>query len=363
MRKRSLAILVLVLVMASCRATPAPTPTPDAVATEVALQQAVAATLTALAPVPTLSPGDTPTVPLPTDTPTAPPPSSTPAPPPPATSTEAPTPAPTRTPTTRPTMPPTATPRPSATPRPITWRAEPYVVVGVASDDELNVRSGPGISYRVVGTIPPNGLNVQVGEEGKTVDGSPWVPVWYQGTSGWANSRFLARQVGTVDSAVVARASQIVQALRDKKMARLASWVDPEEGLRFSPYGYVTAGDQVFDAADVPGLLADPAVYLWGSFDGSGEPILFTFGQYYERFVYSKDFAQPHVVGLNQQVGTGNSINNIADFYPGSVIVEYHFEGFDPRYGGMDWQSLRLVLKLRGGAWVLVGIVHDEWTI
>jgi hypothetical protein len=88
-----------------------------------------------------------------------------------------------------------------------------------------------------------------------------------------------------------------------------------------------------------------------------------TFQDYYARFVYDVDFAQPEVVGFDETVGRGNTINNIATVYPLAVTVEYHFEGFDPQYAGLDWRSLRLVLEEYGGDWVVVGIVHDEWTI
>ena len=63
------------------------------------------------------------------------------------------------------------------------------------------------------------------------------------------------------------------------------------------------------------------------------------------------------------RIGQGNSLNNIREFYPGSYFVEYHFSGFDPQYAGMDWQSLRLVFLEEDGVWLLVGIVHDQWTI
>jgi len=43
--------------------------------------------------------------------------------------------------------------------------------------------------------------------------------------------------------------------------------------------------------------------------------------------------------------------------------VEYHFPGFDKKYEGMDWASLRLVLIEAKDGWKLVGIVHDQWTI
>jgi hypothetical protein len=43
-------------------------------------------------------------------------------------------------------------------------------------------------------------------------------------------------------------------------------------------------------------------------------------------------------------------------------MVEYHFTGFEPDYGGLDWRSLRLVFMQDGDEWFLIGIVHDEWT-
>jgi len=31
------------------------------------------------------------------------------------------------------------------------------------------------------------------------------------------------------------------------------------------------------------------------------------------------------------------------------MVVEYHFPGIDPQYGGLDWRSLRLVFQQSGG--------------
>jgi hypothetical protein len=240
----------------------------------------------------------------------------------------------------------------------------------VALDDVLNVRAAPGVSHAVVGTIPPYGMGVRVTGEGEDVAGSRWVPVTYENVVGWVNSRFLARQVGSLDEQVVVRAHQIVQALRDGDWAAVARRVHPEKGVRFSPYAYVEAGpegsedqDLRFQAEEIEALAAGRAVYRWGRYDGSGEPIDLTFAQYVDRFVYDADFAQPHVVGYGERVGQGNTIDNISEVYPDAVTVEYHFTGFDAQYMGMDWRSLRLVLEQEGGAWYLVAVVHDEWTI
>jgi hypothetical protein len=97
-------------------------------------------------------------------------------------------------------------------------------------------------------------------------------------------------------------------------------------------------------------------------YDGSGEPIDLTFRGYFERFIYDADFARPDVVGFDEEVGWSSMVNNIAEVYPTAMTVEYHFEGFEPQYEGMDWRSLRLVFEYEAGAWYLVGIVHDEWT-
>jgi hypothetical protein len=180
-------------------------------------------------------------------------------------------------------------------------------------------------------------------------------------------ARHLARQFGNADPAVAARAGQIVNAFRDQDWEAVASAVHPQKGVRFSPYTFVRVGegedaDRVFGAGELVGLAADETVYHWGTFDGTGAPIDMTFADYYARFVYDADFAWPYAVGFNEVVGRGNTINNVAEVYPLAQVVEYHLPGSDPRFGGLDWRSLRLVLEQAGGIWYLVGIVHDEWT-
>jgi uncharacterized protein YraI len=245
-----------------------------------------------------------------------------------------------------------------------------YTVVNVASDDVLNVRSKAGVAHPIVGAIPPHGMGVQITGAGAQVDGSLWAPVEYRGITGWANSNYLAYQVGWVDEAVAAQAPEIIMALKNRNLENLSRLVHPDKGVRFSPYTYVRVepglpegADLVFSSAHIADFFADQTVYNWGRFDGSGEPIDLTFEAYFAGFIYDADFARPHAVGYNEVIGRGNTINNIAEVYPNAVTIEYHFEGFDPTFAGLDWRSLRLVLEEKEGAWYLVGIVHDEWTI
>ncbi len=62
-----------------------------------------------------------------------------------------------------------------------------YQVTGVAYNDVLNIRSGPSVKYRIVGSIPPgSACVVRTGpRRGK------WVKVSYAFEKGWVNSRYL----------------------------------------------------------------------------------------------------------------------------------------------------------------------------
>ncbi|MGQ0604445.1 MAG: hypothetical protein ACT4QE_22420 [Anaerolineales bacterium] len=159
------------------------------------------------------------------------------------------------------------------------------------------------------------------------------------------------------------RATEVLRAIKSKDFAQLAGLVHPTLGVRFTPYGYVSDTDLVFRADQLPPLAIDATLYTWGAFDGSGEPITLTFSDYLDRFVYSQDFIAAPQIGYNESVGQGNTIDNWREFYPDGLMVEYHFPGFDPQYGGLDWQSLRLIFQRDGEIWYLVGLIHAQWTI
>lgn len=304
----------------------------------------------------------------------------------PAAATSTPTPAPTHTPPPEPTTTetattsPTPTPVPSATPSPTQTSVpstpvpegtplptpEPgtYTVVGVRLDDTLNVRAGAGVDHEILGTLAPYASGIEVVGDGIQVGQSVWVPIQRGEVEGWVNSRYLARQVGEMDEAIAQRAASVVFALHDKDLAALSTLVHPEKGLRFSPYAYVHVDEDVVLSADeIAGIGDSQEVYHWGVYDGTGNPIDLTFDEYWDLFVYDVDLTQAHIVGYNELVGRGNTIANHGEVYPLAATVEYHFTGFDPRFEGMDWRSLRLVLEQADGRWYLVGLIHDEWTI
>ncbi len=160
------------------------------------------------------------------------------------------------------------------------------------------------------------------------------------------------------------RADKALELIKAYDMDGLSEMVHPEKGVRFTPYGYVDLkNDLVFTKEEVAKLGTDTKKYVWGSYDGTGDPIGLTFADYYKQFIYDVDFVNAEKTSVNERLGKGNSIDNSAEVYKDAYVVEYHFSGFDTKYEGMDWKSLRLILSEYDGTWYIVGIIHDQWTI
>lgn len=159
-------------------------------------------------------------------------------------------------------------------------------------------------------------------------------------------------------------ALNVVEIIKDEDMQTLSNFVHPTKGIRFSAYGHINMStDLAFTNTQVAGLMNDTQVYTWGSYDGSGESISLNFADYFGEFIYDEDYENPNMIGNNISIAQGNIINNIADAYPNGEFVDFHFNGFDPQYEGLDWSSLKLVFEEDNGTWYLVGIVHDQWTV
>jgi len=168
----------------------------------------------------------------------------------------------------------------------------------------------------------------------------------------------------TNDSVLLDLTKEILTAIKEKDYKKLTEYIHPEDGIRFSPYGFI---DTANDVTATPSTFRLNAYInkkrIWGYFDGSGDTIKMTSKEYFKRFVYDADFLNAEKTSLNQCLGGGNSQNNILVIYDGLPFTESYFSGFDEKFGGMDWRALRLVFKEYEGKYYLVAIVHDEWTI
>ncbi len=269
----------------------------------------------------------------------------------------------TSTATLIPTFTPTAEPTLTAIPTDVPEVAEPFTVIGVEPDDVLNVRDGVGVDAEIVFALQPMALNVEViGGSRVAADGGTWLPVAYGGENGWVNGHYLAIQEGTLPAPFRNQALEALTALREKDMDEFAQYVHPEKGVRFVPFTYVEEENATFAPNLVDNLFDDQNVYYWGTSAGDGEPINLAFADYYETFVYDVDYLYADRIGYDRNVVVGNSIDNSRVVYPDSHIIEFHFDGFNPDYGGMDFRTLRLVLEEYNGTPLVVAVVHNVWT-
>lgn len=81
-------------------------------------------------------------------------------------------------------------------------------VVGVAHDDVLNVRSGPGVNYEVVVELDPTEDDVVAKGNTWSLDDALWIEVEAGGVEGWVNLRYVG-YLGETDDTT----SQIVETL------------------------------------------------------------------------------------------------------------------------------------------------------
>lgn len=166
------------------------------------------------------------------------------------------------------------------------------------------------------------------------------------------------------DQYVLELAREALELLKNKDWGALGHLVHPEQGLTFSPYGYVDVSTAVcLGMGDVIPLWMDDTVRTWGV-DAWGEPLELTIDQYYDRFIFDRDYTRAPQIAVNNII-LSNYENNLFVFGNGCHFVEFHVPGGEDKLD-YNWSSLRLVFGyFEGGdshesGMYLVGIVHEN---
>ena len=238
-----------------------------------------------------------------------------------------------------------------------------YTVVGIARGSFLSVHEKPSADSLILGQIPSYGTDIlptgDVYQKGNTI----WVFIGHQDTVGWVDLGFLAEQHSALPEDLIILGQQVLESLENDQYGQLIPIIHPELCLRFSPYQYLNSDNRIICPSEFDSYNNSTEPFAWGHYDGTGKPIDLPFIEYHQQFVYDQDYLKPSIVGFNVEVSYGNSLNNIQEIFPDGIMIEYYFPGIDPRYGGMDWRSLRLVFVPENDQWYLTAIIHGEWTI
>ncbi len=245
----------------------------------------------------------------------------------------------------------------------LTPASELYTVVGIIAGESLALYQDPTSDSYIIGQVPPAVNNLRPTSNILSLDGSSWIQVQLDDQVGWVDFSFLAEQHGNIPVELIQLGQTVLSAIKSYRYDQLRDIIHPDLCLRFSPYSYLNSSNLTFCGSEIDHAAVSEDLLIWGSYDGTGNPINLSFGEYHEDFVYDQDYFHCLIVGYNAEVSSGNSLNNIQEIYPGGMMIEYYFPGFDPQYGGLDWRSIRLVFVQHGMDWYLTAIIHGEWTI
>lgn len=158
------------------------------------------------------------------------------------------------------------------------------------------------------------------------------------------------------------KAMEVLLAISCLDYQALSEYAHPEKGILFSPDPYVDYNeDSVFTSAQIRDF-GSGSKYKWGCFCTSEQLIEETAEEYFDDYVYDKDFLNSDQTSINKCYRTGNCPENAAEVFPGGVYVEFHDEGTED-LGGLDWASLKIVMEEYEGSLKVVAVVHSSYTL
>jgi len=158
-------------------------------------------------------------------------------------------------------------------------------------------------------------------------------------------------------------AFSILGYIKDDDYVTLSSAVHPEYGVVFSPYATINLStNQRFSAEEIATIDTDSHIYMWGVLNGSGEPIMMTPAEYFEKFIPAADYINASIIGVNRVVRSGNALENMVDVFPDVKFVDFHIPGGESSEE-LDWSSLRLGFEEYEGEFRLIAIVYSTWSV
>jgi len=156
-------------------------------------------------------------------------------------------------------------------------------------------------------------------------------------------------------------AYRVLEYIKEDDFVALSYVIHPEYGVVMSPNATINlATDRRFSADQIAALATDTNIYVWGIYNGSGEPIELTPADYFAEFVRASDFFEAKIIGINQVVRSGNALENIKEVFPNVKFIDFHISGGE-LMEEFDWSSLRLGFEEYDGYYKLITIVYSTW--
>jgi len=239
-----------------------------------------------------------------------------------------------------------------------------YRVHFIEDDDVLNIRSGPGVIFPIVGEFRLATANLRVTGVGQVVGTSLWLPIQHNGTSGWVNSRYLVEEVSVGEFCADDDSKQIVEmllhAVETGNGSLLAELV--EEGRPLHIRRHWWNPESILDSKIIPEIFTSTQSYDWGIADGSGDAIVGTFD------AVIKPLLEKDLIGATE-IGCGHILHGGT---AGFVRLPNAYEGINfyslyrpagPDEFELDWGTWVVGIETWQGAYRLTFLVHYDWEI
>jgi hypothetical protein len=185
---------------------------------------------------------------------------------------------------------------------PVTLKG-PYAVARVAPNDVLNIRSGAGLSFPIVGSFPPDATHIMKTGTTANADGAEWAEIQkLDGGFGWVNASYLTEYVTNETFCTDARILTLIDQLKGSMLQSngdmFAALIGPKQGAAINYWRGVPAIH--YTTATARNIFTDTTAYNWGSPPGSGYPAINgTFAQVVQPTLVS-------VFNSNYQLGCEN---------------------------------------------------------
>ncbi|HEX2622631.1 MAG TPA: SH3 domain-containing protein [Phototrophicaceae bacterium] len=243
-----------------------------------------------------------------------------------------------------------------------------YRVAFVTEDDTLNVRSGAGVDYSVVGELVPDTTDITITGAEQVVEDAIgtawWVPIQYGSLTGWVNRYFLTEQIS---SEVFCDESAALQLIDDFKAAIEAQDGDQLQALASTRYGLLTRlhwwdVEVRLTPDEVGAFFNDPTSRVWGYGDGSGLPIEGTASEVMVPLL-QQDLNGGEIAECNKVVGGPTA--GMLEFPPEYSAINF-FSIYRPAPDNLhefDWGTWVVGIEYEQGQSVIRYLVHYDWEI
>ncbi len=176
-----------------------------------------------------------------------------------------------------------------------------------------------------------------------------------------SKSEFVSTDGKNANRDLLQSANLTINILNSENLEKLKEVTDSTIGVLFYPYGNIDKTKaQNLTITELSALFKNNSQIIWGIEDGTGEPIKLNAKQYFEKYVNDRNYSKADTIKTNDIVQIGNLTNNIKDVFPNADFIEYFVT--HKTNNELDWKALRLVFKKLGQNYILVGIIHNQWT-